>query len=144
MKSRPLLYLFVLAAYMLSLAHSVIPHHHHKTFKEAQAHSGKHHHHKGKGHHHHKHGENSKHESDGTTHLFFFNHDSNADVLVRQASLDRSVKSKKADIPVEFKKQIISFEISEYLVFHPPQDDEIFITALPTSNSLRAPPSFLI
>lgn len=131
-----------LMAYTLSLAHSVIPHHHHKTAVEAAAHThSDHRHHGSKQHHHHHDQNNAEDEKSGETgHFFFFSHDINADVLIKHSSIDKPVKVKKLQTSVPVKEQVISFEVSEHLVFHPPQGDSNFISQVLSSTALRGPP----
>jgi hypothetical protein len=135
-------------AYSLSLAHSVIPHHHHHTAEEAAAHNhaagvhhkAKHHHTSNQDHHHHGNQQSDSEEhSDNTGHFFFFSHDANTDVLIKHGSTDNPVKNKKVQaLPI--KEELLSFEVSEHLVFHPLQDDPSFTLKVVSSRSLRAPP----
>jgi hypothetical protein len=130
-------------AYTLSLAHSVIPHHHHKTEDEASAHKHSDHHHDKHEHHHSDHEDsNTENEnSEDTGHFFFFSHDANIDVLVKHSSIDKPVNLKKTQPSITVKQQVISFEISKHLVFHPPQGETNFISAVQSTLALRGPPS---
>lgn len=159
MTSRNILYVLTLIAYTLSLAHSVIPHHHHDSVEEATAHHhSDDHHHNTADHHHntgHQHGtkEQHSHADDDhsndqshkgeTGHFFFFSHDLNADVLARHGSIDNPVKVKKAHHIAPLQEQIISFEVTKYLVFHPPQDDPSFYSAFLHQFKLRGPPTLI-
>jgi hypothetical protein len=146
MKTRSILYVITLVAYSLSLAHSVIPHHHHKTADEAAAHKHAEDHQSGQKHHHHhdNHEKSNEKKSDATGHFFFFNHDINADVLVRHTENKLVAKVKTQKLAVHVNEQVIAFAVSEHLVFHPPQDDPDFVTTIVSSGPLRAPPAYLI
>jgi hypothetical protein len=146
MKTRNILYVLTLVAYSLSLAHSVIPHHHHQTADEAAAHKNEddHHHDHAQAHHHHDNDENKHDEnSNQTGHFFFFSHDINADVLVKNILVKSPVKTKKVQISVPVKKQVFNFVVSAHLVFHPPQDDPFSRLKNLSSSALRAPPQVL-
>jgi hypothetical protein len=144
MKGRIALYVLTLIAYTLSLAHSVIPHHHHDNLAQAREHSHSNGHH----HHHHSHEHNNEespkdsHDHD-TSHLFFLTHVANSDVLIKRIAIDGPVKLKKIDIAIPRDEQIIIFELLEYQVFQPPQDADIFIAPAYSTRSLRAPPAFI-
>jgi hypothetical protein len=144
MKMRNILYVLTLFAYTLSLAHSVIPHHHHKTADDATAHDKTSHEHNSDHDHHHGH-EKSQTEDDShdTGHFFFFSHDITADVLIKHRSIDNPVKTKKvvASVPVKELTQFIS--ISRYIVFHPPPDDQTSQSVSLPSNKLRGPPTLI-
>ena len=146
MKTRVILYILTLLAYTLSLAHSVIPHHHHKSTEEARSHehTKSHRHDHGKNHHHHDSEEKPEHESDKTGHFFFFSHDINTDVLIKHTSVGKSVKTNKVQVALPEEKQIAPFEFFAHLVFHPPQSDKIFVFEIHSSRSLRAPPFFKV
>lgn len=149
MKTRNILYVLTLIAYTLSLAHSVIPHHHHTTAEEATAHEHSHDHHEhpkdhGHGHSHQQHDQpESEGDSSGTGHFFFFNHGANGDVLVRHISLDNPVKSKKVQIEIPVDERVVPFIVGEHLVFHPPQRTGKIHSATLSASSLRGPPSCL-
>lgn len=131
-------------AYTLSLAHSVVPHHHHQSTAEAAAHehSDHHHHHNTDDHQQaHDDAEHEEENTDDTGHFFFFNHDINADVLIQHGSIDNTVKTKQVQTSVAVKEQIVSFAVSRYLVFHPPQDDPNRSSATVNSTDLRGPPT---
>jgi hypothetical protein len=144
MKTRYTLYVITLIAYTLSLAHSVIPHHHHKTADEAAVHEHADHHDHSAGHHHnHKQKQEDKKPAE-TGHFFFFTHDVNADVLIKHSATDKPVKVKKVHIAVPVSQQIISFEGSAHLVFHPLQDDPHIRSTVFSFHALRGPPSLVI
>jgi hypothetical protein len=145
MKMRNILYVLTLMAYSLSLAHSVIPHHHHKTADEAAAHNHQddHHHDHTPGLHHDKDENKPDKKSNSTGHFFFFSHEINADVLVKDISVKTPVKTKKAQISVPVKEKVFSFVVSAHLVFHPPQDDPLPRDNYFCSRIPRAPPQLL-
>jgi Ni/Co efflux regulator RcnB len=141
MKMRIILYALTLAAYALSMAHSVIPHHHHASAEEARNHE---HHgdHKHASDHHHHHENNNGEKKNALGHLFFFTHDANVDVIHVVKLADNGVpKSKKAAAQIFADAVSYEFELHSALVFQPPQNE--IATQLLTSRSLslRAPPA---
>jgi hypothetical protein len=150
MKTRNILYAITLVAYSLWLAHSVVPHHHHKTAEEADAHHHGHSHghthdddHESKRHSHHE-DSNSSEQNSQTGHFFLFSHDSNAEVLVNHSSASETLKAKKAQKTIFVNERKSQFSFSAYLVFHPPPDREAYTQPLFSSTSLRAPPSLAV
>lgn len=143
MQMRKILYALMLAAYTLSLAHSVIPHHHHKTADEASTHHESHHHDSDNDHHHHGQESESQQESHDIGHFFFFSHDINADVLIRHSSIDNPVKIKKIFASVPVKDLVLFTSTSNYIVFHPPPDDQTSSSVTLPSNTLRGPPTLI-
>ena len=152
MKIRAIIFSITLLAYALSLAHSVIPHHHHKSAEEARSHEhATSHSHSHKHAHSHDHASNADHHQDEkrdkhsheSGHLFFLTHDSNLDVLVRNSLVEKSIKEKKVQKVISTSDQVISQSTPEHLVFHPPKSDGKLSLYRPSSNSLRAPPSLL-
>jgi hypothetical protein len=143
MMTKLIIYVFTLTAYMLSLAHSVIPHHHHKTVQEAEAHdhADSHHGHNSDKHHH---GHDSQDTPEPSHHFLFFSHDVNADVLIKHGSVDNPVKNKKPQCDVTLKDAITLRVRTAYLAFHPPQDDPAPDLSILSSNSLRGPPYLFI
>jgi hypothetical protein len=137
---RKALYALTLIAYSLSLAHSVIPHHHHKTSDEASLHHEGHDHHNSD-HDHHDHEKNEHEDKSDSGHFFFFSHDINADVLIKHGSINNSVKIKTVFASVPVKEQIPATSKSCYIVFHPPPDDQISQSVSIPSNKLRGPPT---
>jgi hypothetical protein len=138
MKTRNTLYTIMLIAYSLSMAHSVIPHHHHQSAEEANHshdHSGKDYHH-GHKHHHDDHDDSSK--EDG--HLFFLTHDFNSDFLSHAFHSDNVIKHKKQKAADTEMKHVSSPSFAEHLIFHPPQDEVSLSSFIFTAVSLRAPP----
>jgi hypothetical protein len=127
-------------AYMLSVAHSVIPHHHHSSTQEAKSHEHHQAHKHNTEHHHHHEKNNSKPNGGSLGHLFFFTHDTNIDVLHSQKTTSKSGKVKKVNSAFVKNETLISFEAVKHLVFHPPQDDFLLFDAVLLSSSLRAPP----
>jgi hypothetical protein len=140
MKTRTILYALTLMAYTLSVAHSVIPHHHHSSTHEAESHERHYAHKHNTEHHHHHEKSDQKTNSEPLGHLFFFTHDTNADVLHSQKTISKSGKTKKVNSAFVKNEKLISFEAVKYLVFHPPQDDFLISDAVLLSSSLRAPP----
>jgi hypothetical protein len=140
MKVRSFICAFVLIAYLISLAHSVLPHRHYSSIKEYQeAVNGSHH---DKGHQHdqdnnHEKGENGK---ELPSSLFFLTHTSNVDFSLSKFSFEQKIKVK-----IQWPKLIseIVFLSDKYVaesLFHIP--DSPLRVDYPTLSSrlLRAPP----
>jgi hypothetical protein len=141
MKMKTLLYVLTLTAYMLSLAHSVIPHHHHSNAQEAKSHDAHHEHKQKSDHHHHHDGDTEKNSTGNLGHLFFFTHDANVDVLHSYNTIEKTLQKNSCQNAIHKSAPISLVEYSRHLVFHPPQSDpEIFQEVL-LATPLRAPPS---
>ncbi len=130
-----------LFAYSGAILHSIVPHHHHNSHKEAKEH--------------HQHGDQSSHshndntkdsnDQEHTGSLYFLTHAFNADIVVSHFStIEGSVKGKSTEKPITvfIKVSRFSFESSPQ-IFHPPTDDSSAETSYYLFRALRAPPSFI-
>jgi hypothetical protein len=142
MKMRILLYATTLAAYTLSVAHSVIPHHHHSSSEEARSHEQHHEHKQSTDHHHHHEDEKDGDTGNALGHLFFFAHDTNVDFLHGGKVTDNSVKTKKVSACMLANPIDYECNLSRHLVYQPPQDENRIRYLDSCSLCLRAPPSF--
>ena len=123
----------IIFAYTLSLAHSVIPHHHYNSHKESASN-------------HHPHGESKHDRGDKDDHppgggLTFPSHFFNSDASVTSSSFDEKAKvkaewqiSKAADV-------LLTAQYFLNPVFHVPRDSKGYDQLIFSSRSLRAPPS---
>jgi hypothetical protein len=138
MISRKVLSLIFLLSYTGAIAHGIIPHHHHASQQEVKEHH--HHDHHGSHSHHDDQNKSDKNETQGS--LFLFTHGANGDILITHTSLDGAVKSKKAEKAIsDFSVlAVLSLNIQEQQVFHPPDDDPDIDNTLFFSRALRAPP----
>ena len=156
MKARIAIYTLLILAYTLSLTHSFIPHHHHKTVDEARLHDKEHeleherdHHHSHSGNdqsatHDHEDTSDHKHSDHGLAHLFFLSHDSSTEVNVRNESYTKSIKTMKIQQPAFSEYHFNSFSILKNQIFRPPQNENNDSAPTLLSNSLRAPPTQLV
>lgn len=135
--------LFVYAflfSYSGAILHSIVPHHHHNSHKEATEH--------------HQH-DNEASDTHGDEHqesndpehsdlLYLLTHSSNADIAVSHAATEVSVKGMKDEnqiaVCVEFS---VFIQVHLRKVFHPPSDDPVAGNSLYLFSALRAPPFFI-
>lgn len=156
MKARITIYALLIIAYTVSLAHSFIPHHHHKSAEEISLHDKEHEreHHNEHGHSH-AHSNTDDHSSSGSNgdadkhkhaehglaHVFFLSHDFGAEVNVRSDAFSKLTKTKSVNNSF---CQDVAFEPIEILkaqIFDPPQNEKSNSSPALSSGLLRAPPT---
>jgi hypothetical protein len=138
---KKLLFVYVfLFAYSGAILHSIVPHHHHDSHKEATEH---HHHGSGDSHsQHHDKKDTNGHEDPSS--VYFLTHAANADVTLAHSSEQGFVKIKKTEKQVAVYNLLAIFRIvHSQQIFHPPSDDAITDNSPYLFRALRAPPIFI-
>lgn len=132
--------LFVYAflfSYSGAILHSIVPHHHHNSHKEAT----EHHHHDNEASH--THGDEHQ-ESNDPEHgdsLYLLKHSSNADISASHASTEVAAKGKKAEYQIPIRVDFSVFRLVPLpKIFHPPSDDLLTRNPHYLFSALRAPP----
>lgn len=136
---KKLLFVYVfLFAYSGAILHSIVPHHHHDSHKEAK----EHHHHGDQSNHSHDNNPQDKSDHEHTGSVYFLTHAVNADSVVgHSSSFTESVKGKSAQKPITAYVELPQFGfVFSFQVFHPPSDDSVSETTLYLYRALRAPP----
>lgn len=136
LKNLFIVYVFVFS-YAGAILHSIVPHHHHNSHQEAKEYD----HHTS-----HSHGDKQQDSKDHkhTGLPYLLTHSANTDVLVSQASVDGTAKSKKAEkLMVAIAELPMFNHAPAKQVFHPPSDDLSANSAAYLFRALRAPPLFV-
>lgn len=136
LKKLLLVYVF-LFAYSGAILHSIVPHHHHDSHKEAT----EHHHHDSAENHSHQHDKQDTNEHEDSNSVYFLTHAANADVTFSHSSEQGFARVKKTETQVAAYSLIAIFRIvPSQQIFHPPSDDSIADNSLYLFFALRAPP----
>ena len=135
---KKLLFVYVfLFAYSGAILHSIVPHHHHDSHKEAR----QHHHHssdESRSHHHDKQDTNEQ-EQSGL--VYFLTHAANSEITIAHSSEQGFAKIKKIEKQVAVYSLLAIFRIvPSKPIYHPPTDDVISDNSLYLFRALRAPP----
>jgi hypothetical protein len=133
--------LFIVYAFLLSysgaIAHSIVPHHHHVSNKEAKGH-----HHHGTANH--SHNEDSKKDKDHEGEPYFLTHDSNTDAALNHSLIDSSTKGNKIEFKIQLSELLFSITSPNSDIFHPPSNERLSRFEFFHSRSLRGPPFFIV
>lgn len=141
MKSRWFTCILILAAYSVSLAHSVLPHHHYASLLEyREAANGS------KQDKDHQHNHDDKHEKGDTGQqlpdgLFFLTHVSNVDFSQAKFSFDQKVKVKIQWPELQMEVAFLPGACFTESLFHIPVSPPGVDSPVLSSRALRAPPS---
>ena len=129
-------YVFIFS-YSGAILHSIVPHHHHNSHKEAK----EHHQHDNEASHTHGDEHQESNDPEHSDSLYLLTHSSNADITVSHTSAEVSVKGMKGEnliaVCVEFS---IFIHVLLPKVFHPPSDDPVTGNSLYLFSALRGPP----
>lgn len=139
MKSRWFICVFILAAYSVSLAHSVLPHHHYASladYKNREAANEPQHDHDAD----HKTGDTGE-ELPGS--LFFLTHLSNVDFALSKLSFDQKFKIKVQWPAIQIEDISIGDTYFTEPLFHIPDSPPWVDNPILSCRSLRAPPSVI-
>jgi len=133
--------LFVYAflfSYSGVILHSIVPHHHHDSHKEARSH---HNHDNQSSHSHHDDKrDTNEHEHSGS--VYFLTHGANSDITISHSSEQGIAKIKK-QVTV-YNLLVIASRVPSQQIFHPPSDDLLTHSSLYLFSALRAPPFSIV
>lgn len=150
-------YVFIFS-YAGAVLHSIVPHHHHDTYQEANEHN----HHNNKSshsHHHDKQSSNSHHDDKKDTHedekdrheqgqssaLYFLTHGANSDVLTSNVVEQKIIKSNNGGkLTALYSLLPVVSIVPSQKVFHPPSAELIPDSTHYLFRALRAPPLSIV
>ena len=141
MRKKLLIAYVFLFSYAGAVAHSIVPHHHHDSHKEAKSH---HHHDNQSSHSHHDDKrDTNEHEHSGS--IYFLTHAANSDITINHSSEHGIAKIKKTEKQVTvYSLLVISSIVPSQQIFHPPSDDLFTHSSLYLFSALRAPPFSIV